>query len=218
MKQTIKESRRNHIIQSAQEIFFKRGYSMTSILDVCKMATCSRTTFYSYFESKENLYLAIVKKAFQKFLDSFAELTENLEDKTGLERLLALAMRYLEFAKNEAQYYQLFLDFYGILRNINDTTAQTEAHSKLKTCVYFEEVNQLAQLPFRFLTEEIRRGQMEGTINKTASPTEHTVNIWAYLRGIADVVPVINSVEFQQKDKVDLEHSIMKVIRVMLEE
>ncbi|MEL6255105.1 MAG: TetR/AcrR family transcriptional regulator, partial [Bacteroidota bacterium] len=74
MKAVIKEGRADHFIQHAQEVFFNKGYARTTISDICKKADCSRTTLYSYFESKENLYLAVIERAFRKFLAYFGKL------------------------------------------------------------------------------------------------------------------------------------------------
>ena len=214
MKAVIKESRKDHIIQNAREVFFKKGYAMTAISDICKIAGCSRTTLYSYFESKENLYLAVVKKALQRFLGHFAQL--ELEGKEGLARVLTAAAGYLDYAGNAPQYYQLILDFYGILRSINEETVQTEVHSKIRECINFEKVNELAQLPFKLLTDEIRRGQEDGSINQNASPLEHMTNIWAYLKGISDVSPIISNIDIEQGKNLATERSVANVITKML--
>ncbi|MBX2873262.1 MAG: TetR/AcrR family transcriptional regulator [Saprospiraceae bacterium] len=214
MKALIKESRSDHIIQHAKEVFFKKGYSMTAISDVCKSAGCSRTTLYSYFDSKENLYLAVVKKTLSRFLGHFAAL--EMEDKSGMERVLTLAKGYLDYAKMAPQYYQVMLDFYGILRSINEGAVQTEAHAKIKGCIYFEHVNELAQLPFKLLTEEIQQGQSDGTINSTISPVEHMLNIWAYLKGISDVSPIVMNLDINSDKHSDFQILALGMIRKML--
>lgn len=215
MKALIKESRSDHIIQHAKEVFFKKGYSMTAISDVCKSAGCSRTTLYSYFESKENLYLAVVKKTLSRFLGHFA--ASELEGKSGMERVLTLAEGYLEYAKTAPQYYQVMLDFYSILRSINEKAVQTEAHTKIKECIYFEHVNELAQLPFKLLTEEIQKGQSDGTINSNTTPIEHMMNIWAYLKGISDVSPIVVNLDINKGKNTDLTTLALNIIRKMLE-
>ncbi len=215
MKAVIKESRSDHIIQHAKEVFFTKGYSMTAISDVCKLAGCSRTTLYSYFESKENLYLAVVKKTLSRFLNHFAAL--ELEGKTGMERVLTLAEGYLAYAKAAPQYYQVMLDFYGILRSINETAVQIEAHVKIKECIYFEHVNELAQLPFKLLTEEIQKGQADRTINSNTNSVEHMMNIWAYLKGISDVSPIVVNLDINTEKNSDLTTLALGIIRKMLE-
>lgn len=214
MKAVIKESRADNIIQHAQTVFFQKGYSKTAISDICQVANCSRTTLYSYFESKENLYLAVVKKAFQKFLTYFAQL--DLEGKTGLERVTAFAMGYLDYAKTAPQHYQVMLDFYGILRSTNEANTLTEAHQKIAACVYFDKVNELAQLPLQLLMDEIRNGQQDGTIRADATPLEHMMHIWAYLKGISDISPIIKNIHSKENKQLDWQKGAIQVIRTML--
>ncbi|MEO1626443.1 MAG: TetR/AcrR family transcriptional regulator [Bacteroidota bacterium] len=214
MKETIKASRSDHIIGCAREVFFKKGYSKTAISDVCKLAGCSRTTLYSYFASKENLYLAVVEKTFRKSLDHFSQL--DLESKTGLERVLSIATGFVDFAQKMPQHYQLMLDFYTILRSIGEETGQTEAQTKIEESPNFEGVKELAQLPLQLLIEEIQRGQEDGTINKDASSVEYMMSVWAYLKGITDVSPFVRNVAFGKKHEIDLERSIKRTIRALL--
>lgn len=214
MKEVIKENRAAHIIRHAQEVFFKKGYSMTAISDVCKLAECSRTTLYSYFDSKENLYLAVVKKAFVKFLGHFAKI--DLTKDTGLDRILNLSVGYLDFVQFAPKHYQLILDFYNILRSINEAAgSQTEFQANFKACELFDEVDELAQIPFQLLVSEIKQGQKDGTIDKSTLPLTHLINIWAYLKGISEVSPLIGNID-RREDKSSLENIVVKTIRGML--
>lgn len=214
MKELIKENRADNIIQHAQEVFFTKGYSRTTISDICKMADCSRTTLYSYFESKENIYLAVVNKAFKKFLNHFTQL--EIKEKSGLERVIAISVEYIQFSKDAPQFYQVVLDFYGILRNINANTPQTEALLKIKEGSYFEEVKNISQLPIQLLLGEIKNGQKDKSINKNFTANEHMVNIWAYLKGISDIVPIANNIGLQNKKKKNAEATVKKILNILL--
>ncbi|MEM6725270.1 MAG: TetR/AcrR family transcriptional regulator [Bacteroidota bacterium] len=215
MKAVIKESRADHIIQSARTVFFQKGYSSTSISDICKVAGCSRTTLYTYFESKENLYLAVVKKTFKKFLGYFSQI--DLEGKNGLDRVLILALGYFEFAQQFPQHYQAILDFYGILRSINEGSAQTEAQSKIRESANYEDVEALARLPLKLLREELEKGQAEKSINSKSSAAEHLMNIWAYLKGMADLSPMIQHFESKPLTDHELGSTVRQTIKSMIQ-
>ncbi|MEO1434627.1 MAG: TetR/AcrR family transcriptional regulator [Bacteroidota bacterium] len=214
MKAVIKESRADHIIESARTVFFQKGYSSTSISDICKVAGCSRTTLYSYFESKENIYLAVVKKTFNKFLAYFSRL--ELKEQSGLDRVLNLALGYLEFAQQFPQHYLVILDFYGTLRSIVEATAETEAQSKIRESDYFKDVETLARLPLKLLSEEIANGQADQSINHKATATEHMMNIWAYLKGMADLFPMIQHFEAEQFASYELKATVRQTIMAMI--
>lgn len=214
MKAVIKESRADHFIQHAQEVFFNKGYAHTTISDICKKAECSRTTLYSYFESKENLYLAVIERAFKKFLGYFGKLKE--EKKSGFEQVLIHSRGYIRFSTEFPKHYETIHDFYAIIRNVHESPLQTEVQSQIKASKNFEGVQELSLLPFRQLTKEIQRGQEEGNINARYSAEEHMVNIWAYLKGIADISPNLNFVFSEQK--LDMERKAERFIRAMLDE
>ncbi|MEM8886981.1 MAG: TetR/AcrR family transcriptional regulator [Bacteroidota bacterium] len=213
MKAVIKEGRADHFIQHAQEVFFNKGYAYTTISDICKKADCSRTTLYSYFESKENLYLAVIEKAFKKFLGYFGKLRE--EGKSGFEQVLIHSRGYIRFSQEFPKYYETIHDFYGIIRNVNESPLQTEVQSQIRESKNFNGVQELSLLPFRLLTKEIQRGQDEGNINVLYTAEEHMVNIWAYLKGISDISPNLNYVFSSQKP--DMEQKTEVFIRAMLE-
>lgn len=56
-----KEQRRQLIIFKALELFAKKGYSDTKIGDIAKAADMSVGLMFHYFESKEQLYEALVR-------------------------------------------------------------------------------------------------------------------------------------------------------------
>ncbi|MEM7513545.1 MAG: TetR/AcrR family transcriptional regulator [Bacteroidota bacterium] len=215
MKETIKKSREEHIILHAQEVFFNKGYSNAAISDICKSADCSRTTLYTYFETKENLYLAVVKRTFNKFLRHFAQL--DLEGKKGLDRVLTLAIGYLEFAGSHPQYYQEILNFYGLLRSINEKAVQTETQSKIKNSANFEDAKAFAQLPLKLLASEIQKGQEDGSIQKRTSPQIHMMNIWAYLKGISDLSPIVKNISPSIEGELNLTETVTRMIRTMFQ-
>lgn len=60
-RQEQKEERRNEILQAALELFVQKGYSGTKISDIARKAGMSTGLMFHYFESKEQLYIELVK-------------------------------------------------------------------------------------------------------------------------------------------------------------
>ena len=52
---------REHILYSAKNVFLELGFERTSMDVIALSAQTSKRTLYAHFESKENLYLAIVE-------------------------------------------------------------------------------------------------------------------------------------------------------------
>jgi AcrR family transcriptional regulator len=57
-----KESTRNRILAAAQEIFSQRGYASSSMDDIVERSRLSKGALYWYFNSKEELFVALQDK------------------------------------------------------------------------------------------------------------------------------------------------------------
>jgi len=185
MKSLIKENRLNRIIDCAEKVFFEKGFSRASISDICKSANCSRTTLYSHFESKENIYLAVVNKSFQKFIHYFSQL--EIKEQNGLDKILRFANGYIDFSKQSPKHYAMMLDFYSILKNINNKKLQSDIDISLSKCSYFKQTKGHAEIPPVFLIHIIEEGQKDGSINAAVSSNILFLNIWAYLIGSSNL-------------------------------
>lgn len=59
MTQQRAEETRSHILDAASELFAERGYSATSVADICARAGVTKGAFYHHFESKQALFLEL---------------------------------------------------------------------------------------------------------------------------------------------------------------
>lgn len=60
INEDIRKKNRDGIIEHAERLFFEQGYSRTSVNDIIKTAGISKGKFYTYFESKEDLFFDII--------------------------------------------------------------------------------------------------------------------------------------------------------------
>jgi AcrR family transcriptional regulator len=56
------EERRNELIDAAERLFMAVGYDQTAISDIVKEVNVSQGAFYYYFDSKEDILLAVAEK------------------------------------------------------------------------------------------------------------------------------------------------------------
>ena len=106
-KEIRKQKRYEAIIDAAEKVIFSRGLEDASMDMVAKEAQLGKGTLYLYFKSKNELYRAILYRAFlalrRKFLAALAppqDKTNQAKDKiekTGLEGLKAILAVYLQF-------------------------------------------------------------------------------------------------------------------------
>ena len=46
---------KNNIINTSYQLFMENGYDQTTVNDICKACSITKTTFYRYIDSKEEL-------------------------------------------------------------------------------------------------------------------------------------------------------------------
>jgi AcrR family transcriptional regulator len=102
------EDRRQKVLEVAIDEFAANGYSATSINDIARKAHISIGSMYSYFASKEDLFLTIVNNAYflmEKILKDVAENSSDVFDR--VEKMLVASR---EFARKYPQLNQIYLD------------------------------------------------------------------------------------------------------------
>lgn len=57
-----REERRNEILDTAEKLFYTKGYTKTTINDILKEIGIAKGTFYYYFKSKEEVMHAIIHR------------------------------------------------------------------------------------------------------------------------------------------------------------
>ncbi len=59
--------RKQHVINTAHQLFVEKGFQATSIQDILDYSSISKGTFYNYFSSKNELLMGIFKEIQKKF-------------------------------------------------------------------------------------------------------------------------------------------------------
>src|SRR5262245_19291118 len=81
------EERRQAIIKAARDVFRDQGFERASMDAICERAGGSKATLYSYFPSKEDLFIACLRgMATLEGANVEQFLSEAPDLKTGLER------------------------------------------------------------------------------------------------------------------------------------
>ncbi|KGS14838.1 Regulatory protein, TetR [Pseudomonas coronafaciens pv. garcae] len=80
------EARREAIIDAAASVFLEMGYERASMNEVTKRMGGSKATIYSYFHSKEELFIAVVNRlATAHLAEAVSELSNTNEMGTDIE-------------------------------------------------------------------------------------------------------------------------------------
>lgn len=89
------ESRRQLILEAMVRVVGRKGYKLTSVADVIEEANTSRTTFYKYFDDKQECFLAAYDMAVERVVDEVVANCDGQQDwvermRTGLATIVEL--------------------------------------------------------------------------------------------------------------------------------
>jgi len=89
------DQKRQSILDAATELFRDRGFVKTSMVEINIKAGCSKRTLYSYFSSKNELFVESVSSLMGEYLeDTFSSLLDPHADlKTALNNLIRNLLR-----------------------------------------------------------------------------------------------------------------------------
>ena len=80
------DERLNELLDVGQQLFFQKGYELTSVNDIIEKVGVAKGTFYHYFSSKDDLLDKIVNRWSRTTLDRVSKLVER-QDINALEKL-----------------------------------------------------------------------------------------------------------------------------------
>lgn len=92
------ETRRNEIIDTAEELFLSKGYEKATINDILKQIGIAKGTFYHYFKSKEEVMDAVIMRVVEKDRIIAQEVLK--ADASSLDKIL-LFLQQQSAANNE---------------------------------------------------------------------------------------------------------------------
>lgn len=101
-----KAQSRRRILESAREVFFRDGFMAANLDEVAERAGVAKGTLYRYFDSKADLYVAVLADNGKVFTQRMRE--AGATGGTAIERLRALSSFYLSHWLNHNDYFQIF--------------------------------------------------------------------------------------------------------------
>jgi AcrR family transcriptional regulator len=186
----MKESTRIHkeakIIKAAEKIFGLYGFKNARMEQVASEADITKVTLYSYFRSKENLYMAITHNAIGKLVERYENTVEKTSAQSGIETVLALIEEFMNFCHENYLYSEVFLDYFSLIRSITgeDDIKLTEA---VKESTFFPKVQAIHNKPFKITAQQIQRGIADGSISKNIDPMVGTLYGWTAAIGFVKI-------------------------------
>lgn len=94
-KHLTEPERRAQILRAARSVFIERGYLAARVEDVAKRANLSKGAVYFYFETKRDLFLALVREE-QEQTYSFLDAAES-DPRPATVKLIDLGQKYVGY-------------------------------------------------------------------------------------------------------------------------
>jgi AcrR family transcriptional regulator len=143
---------RGRILKAAREIFFRDGFADTNLDEVASRAEVGKGTLYRHFESKAELYVAVLADGGAAFDDAMSEVVE--PGGPAIERLRAIGRFYRRYWSERPEYFFIFsvLHFQDFIGQLSPAL--------------LAEVRSIWERPLRRLeqviAEGVRRGELRG--------------------------------------------------------
>nr|WP_321349382.1 TetR/AcrR family transcriptional regulator [uncultured Methanoregula sp.] len=149
-----KEQRRKEILDTAERLFFSRGYDAVSMDGIAHEVELNKATLYLYFENKEALFAAVVLRGIRILEEKYRECMK--EQVPGIVKVALLGRAYFRFSQEHPDYLRL-IKFYGTERFSKENPCTAEIGKGYGTCRLI-------------LRDAVREGIEDGTIRADLDP------------------------------------------------
>lgn len=132
---------RKKLIDAAKKLFREKGYKNTSVDEIADEALLSKGTFYQYFKSKENLFLATMSETESEVLNLIDE--QVLGQSFNNPQVLFKELLNCLFGYFEQDYYFIHLTFFresGFNKEIVTAMREIQIHLNQKLVAVFEKL------------------------------------------------------------------------------
>jgi AcrR family transcriptional regulator len=146
------QQRREQLIEVATRLFAKSGYDATTTADIAKAAGVTEPILYRHFESKQELFVAIVRDVSAITMKGWNDLIAGVNDPSDKLRRVCQAI---------PDHIKKFGDSYHVLHGALSTSNDKKVLTVMK-----EHYRQIED----FFAKIVSEGQKAGTFNKAMSP------------------------------------------------
>ncbi len=204
------------ILDSAVALFTTKGFQATRMEDVAKKAGISKGLTYFYYKNKEDLFMALTKKAYDQFKDEFKEVYR-IKGKNGLEMLSQLVVRIISFARTNQVYYDAIINFLDLMKRYNNPTTRSSIDPLILESVHFQKLLEIHHEPAKIGVMMVSQGLKDGSIRPQLQPEITFYTVWSMIIGYEKV---LGPIEYEGKElKVHAENwepGFLKLMQDML--
>jgi AcrR family transcriptional regulator len=165
----IKDDRREQILSAALKLFATKGFAATKISEIVERAQMSHGLVYHYFDSKEEIFYELLKRAVQTSSESV--LTIEIQALHPIEKVRQIARYILGAIENyeDTAYYFLIVTHASVMENLDEE---------------YEKLLYDSNRTLKSLARIVKSGQEAKQIIM-GDPMEVTVSFFAAIQGLA---------------------------------
>jgi TetR/AcrR family transcriptional regulator len=161
------------ILDAAERLFARQGFTATTIKQIGKEAAVNPALLYYYYDSKETLYRAMLQRILSQLLARGAE---------GIERATTHADRIRAFVRAQTKLLGEHPHFPQLL--VRELVDHQAAHAE-------EAITKTAAGAFKRLCDVITAGQRDNIFRKTFDPRFAAISIIAQVAYFAIARPAV---------------------------
>ena len=163
-----KDKRKNmnkiDIIDSAERLFFSRGYNNSTMDEIAKEAGFTKRTLYSYFTSKEEIYEKIKERGYLILNTLFLEGLDKEKNSSEILKIKAMGYSFLKFERDYRGYFKSIFESEG----------------------FMVECELLEKTTLEMLQNCIREGVKKGEITDKMDYVSISLILWSVLMGFVN--------------------------------
>lgn len=164
--------KKDAIIEGMERALLSKSYDTLTIDDVAKEAEYTKKTIYSYFSSKDEIYMELIIRKFILF-NEIMEKAVSSSQKKGIEKIKILGKAYFELAMENQDYVQAILTF--------------DADRLFENAAYkhnLEHYNKVLDQSFLLLIDTLKEAIDEGEISAETDVVSIAILLWSNLNGL----------------------------------
>ena len=172
------EERRRQILDAARTVLFESGMEGASISRIAKMAELGVGTIYSYFKSKEDIFIDLQEEGLSLLADAIQEAATGSENPT--DKIRNIVHAYLDFSMEHKNYYSIINYFLS-------------SPDILFTADLKRQVHEHGSRILSHVVAAVQSGVQQG-IFKPVDADRYAVMLWANMNGLIQFRKLENTI------------------------
>lgn len=195
--------REDEIIEACKRLYGKKSFKDITIKDIGDITSCTRTSIYNYFHTKEEIFLALLKKEYEAWNDELKGCALKIEDgsraavaevlastlanRSLMLKLLSMNMYDIEENSRAEKLMEFKVAYGGAINAVSDILARKLSFSdeRIEEFIYSFFPFVFGVYPYTHITEKQREAMHKAGI-KFKEPTVYGIVFSCAVRLLSD--------------------------------